>query len=49
MITDDRFRWQEASKPAEMVELYLLETMSFGGILQSFFHKEWIGNQAQLS
>jgi hypothetical protein len=31
MITDDRFRWQEGSKPAEMVELYLLETMSFGG------------------
>jgi hypothetical protein len=31
MITDDRFRWQEGNKPAEMVELYLLETMSFGG------------------
>jgi hypothetical protein len=31
MITDDRIRWQEASKPPEMVELYLLETMSFGG------------------
>ena len=31
MLTDDRFRWQEGSKPAEMVELYLLETMSFGG------------------
>jgi hypothetical protein len=31
MITDDRFRWQEPGKPAEMVELYLLETMSFGG------------------
>ena len=31
MITDDRFRWQEGSKPPEMVELYLLETMSFGG------------------
>jgi hypothetical protein len=31
MLTDDRIRWQEASKPVEMVELYLLETMSFGG------------------
>jgi hypothetical protein len=31
MITNDRFRWQEPPKPAEMVELYLLETMSFGG------------------
>ncbi|MEH2472989.1 hypothetical protein V1281_005821 [Nitrobacteraceae bacterium AZCC 2161] len=32
MITDDRFRWQEnATKPVELVELYLLETMSFGG------------------
>ena len=32
MITDDRFRWQDApTKPVELVELYLLETMSFGG------------------
>ncbi|HZP75842.1 MAG TPA: trypsin-like peptidase domain-containing protein [Pseudolabrys sp.] len=31
MFTDDPVRWQEAGKPAEMVELYLLETMSFGG------------------
>lgn len=31
MITDDKIRWQEPSKPVEMVELYLLETMSFGG------------------
>jgi hypothetical protein len=31
MLTDDRIRWQEATKPAELVELYLLETMSFGG------------------
>jgi hypothetical protein len=31
MLTDDRFRWQEGSKPPEFVELYLLETMSFGG------------------
>jgi hypothetical protein len=31
MITDDRIRWQEVSKPPESVELYLLETMSFGG------------------
>ena len=31
MLTDDRIRWQEAGKAAEQVELYLLETMSFGG------------------
>lgn len=31
MLTDDRVRWQEAGKPLEMVELFLLETMSFGG------------------
>jgi hypothetical protein len=31
MFTDDRVRWQELGKNAEMVELYLLETMSFGG------------------
>jgi hypothetical protein len=31
MLTDDRIRWQEAGKEAELVELYLLETMSFGG------------------
>lgn len=31
MIADDRLRWQEGSKAAEMVELYLVETMSFGG------------------
>lgn len=32
MITDDRFRWQDSpAKPVELVELYLLETMSFGG------------------
>lgn len=31
MFTDDRVRWQEAGKNPEMVELYLLETMSFGG------------------
>jgi hypothetical protein len=50
MITDDRFRWQEGSRPAEMVELYLLETMSFGGNSGSpvFFRKEWIGNRAVL-
>lgn len=31
MLTDDRVRWQEQGKPLEMVELFLLETMSFGG------------------
>jgi hypothetical protein len=31
MLTDDRIRWQEAGKQPQMVELYLLETMSFGG------------------
>ncbi|MBR0715410.1 serine protease [Bradyrhizobium liaoningense] len=31
MLTDDRVRWQEQGKPLEMVELSLLETMSFGG------------------
>lgn len=31
MFTDDRVRWQEAGKAPESVELYLLETMSFGG------------------
>lgn len=31
MITDDRIRWQEGGKPVQLAELYLLETMSFGG------------------
>jgi hypothetical protein len=31
MLTDDRIRWQEQGKPPELVQLYLLETMSFGG------------------
>jgi hypothetical protein len=45
MITDDRIRWQEASKAPEFVELYLLETMSFEGNsgLQFSSHKALIG------
>jgi hypothetical protein len=31
MLTDDPIRWQEAGKPSVLVQLYLLETMSFGG------------------
>ncbi len=31
MLTDDPIRWQEAGKPPVLVQLYLLETMSFGG------------------
>jgi hypothetical protein len=31
MLTDEKFLWQEAGKPAELTQLYLLETMSFGG------------------
>jgi hypothetical protein len=31
MLTDDRVRWQEQGKQPKMVELFLLETMSFGG------------------
>jgi len=31
MMTDDKFLWQEPGKPAELTQLYLLETMSFGG------------------
>jgi Trypsin-like peptidase domain len=31
MITDDRITWNEPPKPVELAELYLLETMSFGG------------------
>jgi hypothetical protein len=32
MLPDERIRWQDnPAKPADLVELYLLETMSFGG------------------
>lgn len=31
MLPEDRIRWQEVGKQPEQVELYLLETMSFGG------------------
>jgi hypothetical protein len=31
MLPTDRIRWQEAGKPLQLAELYLLETMSFGG------------------
>jgi hypothetical protein len=32
MLPDERIRWQDnPTKPPELVELYLLETMSFGG------------------
>jgi len=32
MLPEERIRWQDSTtKPAELVELYLLETMSFGG------------------
>jgi hypothetical protein len=31
MLPDDRIRWQDNAHPPEFVELYLLETMSFGG------------------
>jgi hypothetical protein len=31
MLTDDPIRWQEAGKPPVLGQLYLLETMSFGG------------------
>jgi hypothetical protein len=31
MLPEERIRWQDSNKPAEQVELYLLETMSFGG------------------
>jgi hypothetical protein len=31
MLPEEKIRWQDSSKPAEQVELYLLETMSFGG------------------
>lgn len=31
MLTDERIRWNEVGKPPQLVQLYLLETMSFGG------------------
>ena len=31
MLPEDRISWQESGKPAESVELYLLETQSYGG------------------
>jgi len=31
MLPEEKIHWQENGKPAEMVELYLLETQSYGG------------------
>jgi hypothetical protein len=31
MLPEDRISWQEDGKPLQLVELYLLETQSYGG------------------